>query len=67
MSFMTISKTLFSSILFIISRLVFFLKRRQSSEEIFEGATKQACNYAEMSCITHAFLGTLPKFTQQLF
>ena len=34
MFFTTISKTFFSSILFMISRLVFFLKRRQSSEDI---------------------------------
>ena len=34
-----------------------------------EVARKQACNYAEndITYVTHFFLGTWPKFTEQLF
>ena len=59
------STTYFGLTVFIISRLVFFLIRRQSSKVYFEGAKKQACNYAENALCYRCF--SRNKVTEQLF
>ena len=48
MFYMTRSTTFFSSTVFVTSRLVYFLIRRESLLKVyFEGAKKEGCNYDE--------------------
>ena len=55
MFFLTRSTTSFSSTVFVVSRLIFFVIRSKSSEGVLEGVKKKTCNYAEHSWL-HVFL-----------
>ena len=68
MFFMTRSMTFFSLTVFVISRLVFFLIRRQSSEGVLWNKLRsKLATKLKTHCVTDVFLGTWPKFKEQLF
>ena len=59
--FMTRSTTFFSSTIFIISRLLFFLKEGNPLKVYFQGAKKEACDYAENALYYRCFSRNLAK------
>ena len=69
MFFMTRCTTFLSSTLFVIPQMVFFLTRRESSEEeaTLRKLRRKLATMLKMCCVTDIFLGTWSKFTEKLF
>ena len=65
--FMTKSPTFFSSTFFVISRLVLFLIRRQSSEGFLWRSLEASLQLCWKCSVSDIFLETWRKFTEQLF